>query len=48
MDRTPGCGPGGWRFDSSRAYKGDEAALDRRQGTKPYGVKSLTFEKAYG
>ena len=19
MDRTPGCGPGGWRFDSSRA-----------------------------
>ena len=22
MDRTPGCGPGGWRFDSSRAYGG--------------------------
>ncbi len=20
MDRTPGCGPGGWRFESSRAH----------------------------
>lgn len=22
MDRTPGCGPGGWRFDSPRAHQG--------------------------
>lgn len=44
MDRTPGCGPGGWRFDSSRVRMSAEIPSDslnnhrfelRRQGVSP-------------
>ena len=42
MDRTPGCGPGGWRFDSSRAHKRRSARVvylagfENRAGCKTY------------
>ncbi len=42
MDRTPGCGPGGWRFDSSRARKAF-SPIEKRLKTSKVGSPKSEF-----